>query len=73
MATDKQIIQWIRQYGAVNKVPETLYWFAKVNENNIVQEIFVYDQLQKTAFDNNPDNFPNLKLATENTNIGDIL
>jgi|TARA_R100000988_G_scaffold55446_1_gene27637 hypothetical protein len=73
MATDKQILQWIRQNGNTGFVPENLYWFAKVNESNVVEEIYVYDQLQKTNFDNYPERFANLKLATENTQIGDTL
>jgi|TARA_R100000482_G_C5090043_1_gene130335 hypothetical protein len=73
MTTDRQIIQWIRQNGATTEVPQTLYWFAKVNESNVVQEIFVYDQLQKNNLENYPDRFPNLKLATEDTQIGDTL
>jgi hypothetical protein len=73
MATDKQILQWIRQNGNSGVVPETLYWFAKVNESNVVEEIFVYDQLQKTNLDNYPERFPNLKIATESTQIGDTL
>jgi hypothetical protein len=73
MATDKQILQWIRQNGNTGSVPENLYWFAKVNENNIVEEIYVYDQLQKTNFDNYPERFANFKLATEDTQIGDTL
>ena len=32
MTTDRQIIQWIRQNGATTEVPQTLYWFPKVNE-----------------------------------------
>jgi|TARA_R100001530_G_C4186068_1_gene120794 hypothetical protein len=73
MATDKQILQWIRQNGNSDSIPENLYWFAEVNESNVVEKIVVYDPLQKTNFDNYPERFPSLKAATETTQIGDIL
>tara|TARA_B100000029_G_C17419815_1_gene903874 strand:- start:47 stop:259 length:213 start_codon:yes stop_codon:yes gene_type:complete len=70
MATDKQKLYWLAQS---NKVPSTLHWYAKVNDNNEVIELLAQDELFHTHYSAYPELYTNFKPATEDTNIGDIL
>jgi hypothetical protein len=69
MATDKQLLQWARQGNEIHKAPSDLYWYATVDESNVVTRNLVYDPLFKNAYDANP--ISNIKKSNENTQIGD--
>ena len=71
MTTDKQIIQWIRQYGGAIP-PKSLYWFSEI-EGNKVTNILVEDELFYNSYNADSSAFPNMRLADENTQIGDII
>jgi len=72
MATDKLLKQWLGQPGNFS-TPEKLYWFAKINENNEVIKITAEDHLHHLAYAKDPSQFPSMKPADENTQIGDTI
>jgi hypothetical protein len=66
MVTDRQLLQWGRQGNEIHKAPNNLYWYAILNEQNIVIKNYVFDELTKISYENNPSNFSNIKPSNEN-------
>jgi|TARA_R100001443_G_scaffold42218_1_gene55533 hypothetical protein len=71
MATDKQLLQWARQGNEIHKAPSVLHWVATVDGDNKVTKNEVYDELHKKSMD--AGLCPNMKLSTEDTQVGDTL
>lgn len=69
---NNKFIQFLKQVYKT-KIPSELHWFARIDDENKVIEIMVEDKNFNDRYTGNPENYADIKPATEDTNIGDTI